>query len=94
MIFLSDLDNIEVAYLKTLTKEHIMQFYRVGKCIINDPNMFSHTETDAVSCSIIITRFACPEENVHACSKIKMLGFRLWFSGNDIFIKHTSFHDG
>jgi len=26
---LSDLDNIEVAYLKTLTKEHIMQFYRV-----------------------------------------------------------------
>lgn len=90
MIFLSDLDNIEVAYLKTLTKEHIMQFYRVGY----DLNALSHTETDAVSCSIIITRFACPEENVHACSKIKMLGFRLWFSGNYIFIKHTSFHDG
>lgn len=26
-------DNIEVAYLKTLTKENIMQFYRVSTCL-------------------------------------------------------------
>lgn len=54
--FLPDLDNIEVAYLKTLTKEHIMQFYRVS----NDLNTLSLWNFFFFFL-IIIIRFAFPE---------------------------------
>lgn len=33
-------DNIEVAYLKTLTKENIMHFYRVSTAMCPPVNMF------------------------------------------------------
>lgn len=56
----SDLDNIEVAYLKTLTKEHVMQFYGVSGDLSTWSFIRSHSGTIRIITVSVLFRTCWP----------------------------------